>query len=266
MLALFSPLLLLWNRDKVTCVLLTYVLTFVLVFLFFKTRIYWYNSIIPVLVIVMAKFFTTGYNLLAIKFGKNPTEKPLFIIFIAVLFIASPMVKTWLDVTVNLISQRADYAAQEWVENNLPTGSRILTVGWYAATLPRLRARDPKSHARWAEYFMYRRNENKPWVDQYVRAHMQLLNTAQPTYRIFNIRKHYHNNYQQQVISGIPVNELFDKRLAVLARNNKAQYIITASKKYYAGSWEDEEGVELLLAFNSKSGFRGSEVKIFRIN
>ena len=264
-LALLSPLLLIIQRDKVTSVLVAYIMTFVMVFMLFKTRIYWYNSIIPVLLIVMAKLFTTGLNVLVKTQGNNRAVKPEFALVLALLFVVSPITKAWLEVTSFLTKPRADQTAQEWVEANLPAGSPIFTVGWYASTLPRLRTMDARSHAQWAEYFMYRRNENQPWVNRYLLAYKQMSNSGQPKYNILNIRKHYRVDYHQQVTGKMPIDELFSRKLPAMAKKYNAKFIITASPTSYTGDWESGKDVELLIQFNKTRGYRGAEVKIFKL-
>lgn len=265
LLALCTPLLLIFNKDRTTVTLLTYILTFSIIFMFFKTRIYWYNAIVPVLLIVMAKLLDVSINYLNYRFDSKRIPSEVYLIAAAIIIILSPLIKSGDEVVKTVTRPRADMAAQEWVETNISPGSRILAVGWYAATLPRLRSMDIDAQARWAEYFMYNRNKNQYWVNSYFNAYKELIKSNRPVYDILNIKKHYGAEYPGQNIGGIPVSEFFSGRLAEVARINNAAFIITAGSSDYRGDWENGSKIELMKTFDRTNGYRGSAVKIFRV-
>ena len=212
---------------------------------------------------IMARFLVVGLDLLKKKCKPDLQNTREMLLLIALLLILSPLVSGWTIVSNGFEMDRADQAAQTWIEENIEPGSRVLTVGWYSATLPRIRSMNVKSDAKWAEHFMYLRNQNQPWVDRFLLAHKQRLESGNPVYEILNLRKHYGGNYKGEKIGDFTVNELFEKKLPILAKLNKAQYIITASTNNYNGEWEGEDDVELLMKYGSSNGYRGAEVKIF---
>jgi hypothetical protein len=263
--ALFAPVLLLLKKDKMSYVLITYVVTFVIAFFAFKTRVYWYNSMLPVLMLLVARSIVLGSELVA-QSTKLKRARPVQSQYIiAVILILVPVNDAWSLVSSLSQQKRADIAAHEWIGKNLSPDSTILMIGWYAGNLPRLNSADAKSHAQWAEYFMYQRNENAAWVSRYLEAYDRFVATRSPRYKIINIRKDYHQNYGEEIIAGITVNELFNKRLPDLARRSDSRIIVTASYENFIGEWESSESVRLLAQFGPNSGYRGAEVKIFAI-
>lgn len=266
LVALATPLLPLLCRDKYTFVLLAYVLTFVLAFVLFSTRAYWYISILPVVVVLMARLISAGLGKLSTKGKLSQLNSMHAVLLLAGLTVLSPVIKLWFDATGQLAVQRSDVAAQEWIEDKIDSGSGILAIGWYASTLPRIVSANEFEHAKWAEHFMYNRNKNTGWVNEYRRAYTHYSQSPYPKYRLINMRFHYSNKHGQIMMGDASVNTVFDKYLPDLARQYQLNYIVTASESAFTGGWESSNRVTLLQEFGPLNGYRGAEIKIFAIN
>ena len=266
LLAFLAPIVLLVKKDRISYVLIAYVFTFLSAFILFKTRIYWYNSMLPVLLVISARLLFLGGNILIQKYGVLSQYSRLFYSVLALLLVISPLNTARAFIFNNSPLVRADMAAQEWVEKHLPSGSKIVVVGWYAGSLPRLRANQHKLNAQWMECMMYRRNENSGWVNRYIEAYQRFSQTSSPSYDLLNIKKDYHANHDEEIISGVSVNDLLENKLHLLARQSGSQYIITASYTNFSGNWETSNNVRMLAKFNSDNGHRGVEVKVFAVD
>ena len=238
-----------------------YVLTFFGVFALFKVRTYWYNAMLPAALLLCAE----GVGKIAESFRLRVALPPALMAgTLALLLTLPPWVESigqarsaW--VPAPQVQRRADYAAQEWIEANIPSGSSILAVGYYAVELPRLLADSPASQAVWGEYFMYGRDENKPWVNAFLHAYSRERASGRPVYKIVNIRVSYSANPSYP--SMVP---LFDENLPELVKKQGLGYLVTGSKVGFRGKWEDRGRMTLLKRFGPDLGYTG-EVKIFAL-
>ena len=157
-----------------------------------------------------------------------------------------------------LVEKRADRAAQQWIESNLPAHSSLLLVGVYAINLPRIVADTVESEGKWGEYFTYHRYKNLPWINAFQNAYARFQQTDCPTYRIENIREHYQDNHSRPEL-----NSFFKEHVSKYARQNGFKFIVTASPARFKGAWEQENGIKQLAIFNQDLGYTGHELKVF---
>jgi hypothetical protein len=158
------------------------------------------------------------------------------------------------------LEKRADYAAQLWIESRIPAHTPILLIGRYALNLPRLIADTPDVQGAWGEYFAYRRDENPSWRKVYESAYASLLQREKKIYRILSIHERYGNSPYD-----LEINALYRKNMARIAHDSGCKFIVTASPEAYKGPWEENQKVKLLASFNTSSGHKGNEVKIFEV-
>ena len=247
------------DTGKTQKLLACYVISFCGAFLLFKVRNYWYNAMFPALLLLCAE--AVGRVSESLR-HRTPLPPALIAGTLALLLGLSPWAYSALQardawVPAPQVEMRADYAAQEWIEQNIPSGSSMLMVGYYAIDLPRLLADSPSGQARWGEYFMYGRDENKPWVDAFIRAYTRERASGRPAYKIENIRTPY---------SGTPPSpslvQLFNEKLPELVKRKGLSYLVTGTKEGFRGKWEDGAEMILLKRFGPDLGYTG-EIKIF---
>lgn len=264
--------------DNATRILLVYIVAFVVGFLPFKSREYWYNAMFPVVFLVVARQITV-FSRLVTKYiigrGRKISKEKLFkdaqclelitMVLLTIVVTAYPFLRTGRRVYNNLFSsvspleRRADYAAQLWIEKNLPSHSPILLIGRHALNLPRITADSPLVHAEWGEYFSYNRVKNLPWKNKFENAYFQYQQNNRPSYNLFNIREKY------LLPSDMESNLVIRENLATIANDKRCTYVVIASEKNLKGKWEENPGIKLIASFDRSTGHYGDEVKIFEV-
>ncbi|MDF1537106.1 MAG: hypothetical protein P1S46_11530 [bacterium] len=249
-----------WRRDTPSRLLLAYSVTFCGAYLFFEVRPYWYNAVLPALLLMVAVSISD-----LTSWRRHPTRISPFItaVVITAALVAIPWARTVPSAIGSwrgnpTVEKRADRAAQRWIEANIHAGSRLLCVGWYAIDLPRLVATPATDQARWGEHFMYNRDRNVSWIEEFSLAYDRYSSEGGLTYRIVNIRAYYQDDpkYSPEVRGMM-------RNLPAAARKIGYNFIVTASPDGYEGPWESREGVQLIARFSPDQGYRGDEVKIF---
>lgn len=285
-----ATLLIAWRwLDDASRLLLSYVVVFCGVFLFFDTRIYFYNAVIPALILLIARLIS---NLSNLRSSVAPKYASAIVVLLSTILIAHPLYRSstlaWNDFTspTPSVENRSERASQHWIETHIPSHSPVLLVGGFSSSLPRIVADTESAQARWGEYFMYQRYRNEPWRQAFQMSYQQLKKTQQPRFRISNIRLNYSNQHSEKTVvtlqsiihllpntirhyvdahPGMNLNTLFHCYLDEFAMENGFRYLITASPDGFNGKWEQNENVHLLQIFNRNSGHRGNEVKVFEI-
>jgi hypothetical protein len=247
-----TPSRLLFGATAIFCGLL----------LFCSVRPYWYNAILPAGLLLVARLVGSAARRVATA---TQVDEGALAALVAVALVALPLTRAVAEareawVPRPSLERRADRAAQRWIESNVPAESRLLMVGYYAMNLPRLVAHTNAAHGRWAEHFMYGRDQNAGWVDAFRRAYRRHRGTGQPSYEIVNVRRNYGNQDADP-----QRNRRMDTELADLARLEGARYLVTASPQRFRGRWESDPGVRLLALFGPASGHTGDEVKVFEV-
>lgn len=262
-MAAIGVLLSFWRwKDTPTRLLVFYTFTYCGVFLFFKTRMYWYNAVLPCFLILAARFVTDILH----RFSGKQKSGFGWAAVISLVMIAHPAYQALLKtaqatpVPWSSVEKRCDRGAQAWIENNVSENSHILTIGFYSIHLPRLYAATIKNQAQWGEYFMYHRSDNVPWFFAFKNAYHRLKKMDKPFYSITNVRAYYTAHGMDQ-----KANAFFQDSVDRFALKNGCTYIVTASPDGYTGRWEQNDTVLLIKKFNRAQGCRGDEVKIFKV-
>lgn len=267
--------------DNATRILLVYITAFVVGFLPFKSREYWYNAMFPAVILVVARQITVfdrsviKYIIDRVRWKRTDKEKKLFentqylelitMVLLTMVVTAYPFLRTGSMVYNNLFSpvspleRRADYAAQLWIEKNLPSHSSILIIGRHAVNLPRITADNPSVQADWGEYFSYHRIENVSWRKKFENAYFQYQQTNRPAYNLLNIREKY------VLSSDTKTNLIIRENLATTANDNGCKFVVVASGKNLKGKWEENNTIRLIASFDRSTGHTGDEVKIFEV-
>jgi hypothetical protein len=280
--AIIVTLLTSWRRsDNATRVLLAYVVVFGSAFLVFQSRAYWYNAVFPAVILLVARF-VSGVSESVVKwllygsrqcFAKASPLLPhlntfscILMILLTVILLFVPYKNGVMRAHANCFSQitplekRADYAAQLWIESQLPAHSSILMLGRYAINLPRLIADEPDVQAVWADYFDYRRDENPSWRKAYESAYMQLRQSGKRSYNIIHFRERYSNNLRD-----LDFNTRLREHIAEMAIESGRDFIVVALPLKYRIFLEGKKNLRLLAHFGESTGHKGGEVKIFEV-
>jgi hypothetical protein len=278
-IAMALALLTAWRRSDASRILLVYVVTFIGVFLAFKTRKYWYNSIFPAVILLVGVYVSNVSQSVA-KYvfdlwktdprdeNNMQVRQVAIMVVLAIVLALPPLWTTGLQAHDNWFSpgtsleKRPDRAAQLWIESNLPDHSPILLVGWHASSLPRIVADTPDTEAVWGDYFDYGRDENLSWSNTFLNAYTRMQQTDRPVYDLANIQLHYSDDHPDPAL-----NTLLREYLADFARLNDYRYIVTASPDKFKGTWEKGPRVKLLASFNgyARNKKKEIEVKIFKV-
>ena len=280
--AIIVTLLTSWRRsDNATRVLLAYVVVFGSAFLVFQSRSYWYNAVFPAVILLVARFIS-GVSESVVKwllrksrqdFTKASALLPhlnvlsgILMILLTVVLLFVPYKNGVKRVHANCFSpvipleNRADRAAQVWIESHLPAHSSILMLGRYAINLPRLIADEPNVQAVWADYFDYRRDENPSWRKAYESAYMQLQQREKRSYDIIHVRERYSDHPKDMAF-----NTRFREHIAEMATEDGRDFIVVASPLRYRNALEGSKKLRLVDRFGESTGHKGDEVKIFEI-
>lgn len=276
-LALLASLRRLNNASRL---LLVWIFVFVIAFLPFSTKDYWYNAIFPAVILLVALLVSeisqqgVDYVLSMIRRNQNKEDCDSRLsclsfavaISIVIILMFVPYSKTvcqnyanWFS-EVTPLEKRADYAAQTWIEYNLPSHSSILLIGRHAVNLPRLVADKAKVQAVWGEYFSYNRDKYPHWCNEYENVYLLLQQKNKLMYHIINIRERY-----SIAPHDIEMNSFYRNNLDRIARDNGSKYVVIASPKVYKGTWEDNPKIKLIASFNHSTGHNGDEIKIFEL-
>jgi hypothetical protein len=267
------------RADNSTRILLVYITVFIIGFLPFKSRDYWYNAMLPAVILIVA-LQIPGFSRLIVKYmielkRSIYKEKNLFMyaqslefltmVLLAIILTYYPYWNTGLRVYANWVSpvpplqRRADFAAQLWIEKNLPAHSAILLVGRHAVSLPRIVADTPRVQAVWGEYFSYNRDENLPWGEAFKNAYLLFQQKNRPAYHLLNIKE------RSVLPSDTKTNLLYRENIAGIAHDKGCKYVIVASEHNLKGKWEEHPGIKLIAVFNHLTGHNGDEIKIFEV-
>ena len=233
------------KKDKILRLTCIFPILYFSVFALVPARNYFYIALVPYLAIVIARVVVLGCE----KYlrDKSPA-KQIVMISVGIILAVFPVYKSIAkSVYYRSYNEYCCAAAGRWIKENIPSKSSFLFYGFYT-NLPFLIDFDISYHANLAEYFMYHRRENEWWVDQYIQAFEKKIQAGCPTYRIRKIRQ----NYQS------------DKELTnflIYCKKKKIQYVVLNSHEHQ--SWERRAW--LLIAFNEDNGYRGGNVRIYKI-
>jgi len=271
-----------WRKsDNATRVVLLYIALFISVFFVFQSRTYWYNAIFPAIILLVARL-VAGVSESVVKWclhrprqsftrvekllPYSHTFSGILMILLTIVLLFVPYKNGVLRAQVNCFSQitplekRADYAAQTWIESNLPAHSSILMIGRYAINLPRLIADKPDVQAVWADYFDYHRDKNPAWRKAYESAYMLLQEREKQSYDIVPIRERYSNH-----LKDVEFNTRLREYIAELATEGGRDFIVVASPLRYRNILGENKKIRLLAHFGESTGHKGDEVKIFEV-
>lgn len=250
-------------RDTTQRLLLLYVLTVVGAYLFVGVRPYWYNAILPAVLVLAGT--STGW--LAVRVAAKRGWRAADVAIVAgALLAAVPMGasareawRAWRPQPS--LERRTDRAAQLWIEEHVPPGSHLLAVGRYALGMPRLVAETPKVHGVWADLFMYGRGSSRSWNVAFRAAYRRHRHHGAPLYWITNVRRDYTDRWPDPVV----VRRMHEV-LPALARQAGARYIVTSSSSGFEGRWERAPGVRLLARFTpERLSETQTEIKVLEL-
>jgi hypothetical protein len=242
-------------KDRPSRILFIYIATFCCAYIPFDVREYWYAAVVPAFLILLSRLIYITIQ----KYAPLSTACSLTIIVSCIIIF--PVFDN--VITTPAQEMLAAQNAEIWIENNIPSGAPILAIGWYPITLPRLTNTDPSQQAQWGEYFMYGRNHNHAWFNEFKKAHKNYKNSKRPFYNIINIRKHYGNykEYDKLMILGLSLNNFNNYDIDKFSRLKNRHFVITASPQKYCGEWETNKGVKCIARFQDLT----NEIKIFYI-
>jgi hypothetical protein len=251
------------TRDRTTRLALLYVMTVVGVYLLVGVRPYWYNAVLPSLLLPAGALAVRIAASLPRARGRRTADVA---VVLGLLLTAWPLAaatraawQAWLPSPS--LERRADRAAQLWIEERLPTGSHLLVVGRYAQGMPRLVAETPKVHGEWADLYMYGRGSSREWMDAFKTAYRRHRHGGAPLYWITNVRREYTDQWSEPVVS-----ERMHDALPDLARQAGARYVVTGSTTRFTGRWEKGPEVRLLATFTPERGSHlDAEIKVFEL-
>lgn len=162
----------------------SYFIVFFGLFSMGAARDYFYVPVVPVLIIALAIFI----NDVSTKFFSAEKSK-LVQLALLLLILAQPFyeltARTLNDLKYGLDAENHTMiASKTWMEENIPTDSKILFVGFYA-NLPRIFMADIDNYgpytenytkrSMWGEYFMYGRWQNEFFRTRFYRYHQKQL-------------------------------------------------------------------------------------------
>ncbi len=239
-----------------------YILLFWLAFAAGASRNYFYIPIIPLLTLLIAY---TIHRLLYLSSIHNNKVKLWIKLGFALLLFIQPMVKIAKNQYNYLSSKNTDTfhtiisGAMPWIENNIPVGSKILYYGYYTS-LPRLIDNNINEQARYGDYFMYKRNQNKYWIQRFSVAMAKYIESGGKTYDIvFNLspsingqKKAFYTRYKSEELERY----IFDE-----CRNQGINYIVSVYDLETDGSDFKKVG-----SFESKDFNFGARVYIYQQN
>ena len=279
-IAVVLALLTAWRRsDNASRILLVYIATFVGVFLAFKTRKYWYNSIFPAVILLVAiyvsnvsqsvaKYISDLWKTDFLKENNIHVRQVAIMIFLAIVLVFPSWWTTGYQAHANWFSpeppleKRPDRKAQLWIESNLPDHSPVLLIGWPSSSLPRIVADTPDTQTVWSDHFDYGRDENLLWRKKFLNAYAHMQQTDRPVYKLANIHLHYNDDHPDPAL-----NSLLREYLSDFARLNNYKYIVTASPDEFKGTWEQDARVRLVASYDGyvRNKKKEIEVKIFEV-
>ena len=249
-------------RSRPSTLLLAYVAVYCGPFLFVAGRTYWFNAVLPAVMLLTARGAAALAGWLTQqRTARHAPAAALAAAALALLPCRSSATLAWREATQGAsVERRADRVAQRWIETNLPPHSRVLLVGWYPWSLPRILADDPQVQAGWGEYFAYGRGDKPTWVAAFHRAYARLASSDRPRYALDNIRTHYSG------LAAEPEHSEVFFELDRVASERGARYVVTGSLNGFTGPWETSNRVALLARFRRPPGSTGPlEVKVFAL-
>jgi hypothetical protein len=249
-------------RDLATRLLLANVVWVFGVLMFAHVRPYWYNAVLPALLLLVARLVGEAARRLA---RHRVEAAPLVASVLAIAVVAWPTAAAAREAwhawhPTPSFERRADRAAQLWIERSVPAGARLLMVGYYSMNLPRIVVDTPKEHGEWAELMMYGRGLNRPWVEAFKAAYRRQRRTGRPLYHVTKVRRHYTDRHVDPERA-----RRMSEEIGLLARGAGAQFVVTASPDAFTGVWESAPDVRRRAVFGSATGHLGDEVKIFEM-
>lgn len=204
------------KKDKVTAILLSYILFFWLAFAKGAARDYFYIPIIPPMGLLIGVF----YFQIKEKLPQKELLRNITILLMIILLLFQPASK--LMKRSILMNSSSDYrklhselSSKKWIEENLKAGSRILMYGFYTS-LPKLIDFRAENQAQYGEYFMYYRWNFDFFNKLFQKAHRNYLMQKRPVYELYLLRN--------------ALNEKQLEQLADYIQQNKIDYFITYKK------------------------------------
>jgi len=261
--ALAIPFGLVFARRPMVRLALVYVATVVGAYLFFGVRPYWYNGVLPSLLVLTGVLAGRLATAVSARSGLRATNVAIALgVALAVWPLAGATAdarRAWWPTPS--LGRRTDRAAQLWIEERIPSGSRILAIGRYALGMPRLVAETPRVHGEWADHYMYGRGASRSWVAAFKAAYRRHRHQGAPLYWIKNVRRDYTDRWPDPVIA-----QRMHETLPALARQGGARYVVTGSSSRFVGRWEARPDVRLLAEFTPESHSTSeTEIKVFEL-
>ena len=244
-------------------VLLVYVVTVLGAYAFVGVRPYWYNAVLPAVLVLAGGLVARLARGLSRRRGWRAADAAIAIgVLLAAPALVAAVGEAWRSWSPRpSIERRPDRAAELWIEERIPSGSRLLVVGRHALGTPRLVAETPKAHGAWADHFMYGRGASRTWNEAFRTAYRRHRHSGASLYWITNVRRDYTDRWEDPVVV-----ERMHEALPALARGAGARYVVTSSSSDFTGRWESSSDVRLLASFGSEPGARTArQVKVFEL-
>jgi len=243
--------------------IIVFILPIILLLAFSRVsaRDYWYTPIVYFFAIGVVVVANEIFNF--IRSEKYRWILGMFILSLMMLRPAASLVKQSKMMIPNSISAyeqiNTEFAACKWIEENIPERTNIGMYGYYTL-LPRLVDYDVDRQSFLGEYYMYYRNENKYFVEQFEKAYKKYVsNKENKTYQLTK-QLNFKNNKGEQINFDLRYrNEKYEPYLFELLMKNKVDYFVTTHQQ--DESWTNR----LTKSFKKKDYRYGREIFIYKI-
>ena len=239
--------------------LIFFVLSFWLAFARGASREYFYIPILPVASILLGYYLHTFLKKFLLDEKMKSSIGIVVIILIAVtpLKVASGKYDNF-DYKTFQNKKSTKELAEEWILSKVVPGSKILYYGYYTS-LPRLIDPNPQEQAKYGDYFMYQRWNNKYLVDRFSNFMVNYSKNGLPTYDLIyqvNVSK---NSGNQSYYTRYEMGE-DEQFLLSSARQAGAEYIVTS---YNLEQYPEFQKLRVWSSMG-KSNF-GGDINIYKI-